>query len=400
MEERTAMKPDEKTSERTLILCIDRDDDLGVKAGIKTPVLGREENLNAAVSLALRDPEEPDANAIFEAIRIYDRLNEGTDSKGRYQIATITGSELGGIEADRKLVAELTQVLERFPAEDVILVSDGYSDEAVLPLVQSRVPVTSVRRIVVKHSESIEETAALFSKYLKLLVETPRYSRIVLGLPGILLIIIGLLYVYNLLAYAWIAFLIILGSVLLVKGFRLDSMAKRLYIWAREYSPPPMSRLVVNFSIVAGVLLVGLGLYQGSYQVTLYITTLENPPLEIGQWISLLPKLSGEFILGSINIIVFGVCILLSGRAIRWYFERDPRMLRTIGIVTVVAWTSQILYEAGEVLKEPALGWIKLALSIVIGMILAIVVVLVIIIVHRKYASFFEGRKIDELAEG
>ena len=30
--------------ERTLVLCVDRDDDLGVKAGVKTPVLGREEN--------------------------------------------------------------------------------------------------------------------------------------------------------------------------------------------------------------------------------------------------------------------------------------------------------------------------------------------------------------------
>ena len=59
---------------RILILCVDRDDDLGKKAGIKTPVLGRDENLNAAIALALRDPEEADANAMFEGVRGYDRL--------------------------------------------------------------------------------------------------------------------------------------------------------------------------------------------------------------------------------------------------------------------------------------------------------------------------------------
>ena len=43
--------------EKVLILCVDRDDDLGVKTKIKTPILGRKENLEAAVALALKDPE-------------------------------------------------------------------------------------------------------------------------------------------------------------------------------------------------------------------------------------------------------------------------------------------------------------------------------------------------------
>jgi hypothetical protein len=64
----------QRTQKRILILCVDRDGDIEVKAGIKTPVLGRTANLDAAVSLALHDPEEPDANAMFEAVRLYDRL--------------------------------------------------------------------------------------------------------------------------------------------------------------------------------------------------------------------------------------------------------------------------------------------------------------------------------------
>ncbi|MGE4374500.1 MAG: DUF373 family protein, partial [Methanoculleus sp.] len=60
--------------ERTLVLCVDRDDDLGFKAGIEGPIMGREACLHAATSLALADPEDSDINAFFETIKIYDEL--------------------------------------------------------------------------------------------------------------------------------------------------------------------------------------------------------------------------------------------------------------------------------------------------------------------------------------
>ena len=99
---------------RILILCVDRDGDLGTKAEIKTPALGRTSNLEAAVALALSDPEEPDANAMFEAVSLYDRLINEQQPGEVFEVATICGSELGGVGADRKLVAELNQVLELF----------------------------------------------------------------------------------------------------------------------------------------------------------------------------------------------------------------------------------------------------------------------------------------------
>ena len=94
----------EPTQKRILILCVDRDGDLEVKAGIKTPLLGRTANLDGAVSLALKDPEEPDANAMFEAIRLHDRLQNEKEPEEIFEVATISGYELGGVSADRKLV--------------------------------------------------------------------------------------------------------------------------------------------------------------------------------------------------------------------------------------------------------------------------------------------------------
>lgn len=377
-------------AERTLVLCVDRDDDLGVKAGIETPVLGREENINAAVSLALRDPEEPDANAMFEAVRIFDRLTETVEREGgECQIATVAGSELGGVGADRKLVSEFNEVLKTFSATDIVLVIDGFTDEAILPLIQSRVPVTSVRRITVRHSQSIEETAWLFSRYLKMLIETPRYARIALGLPGILIIVIGILSVFNLLVYTWIAFLIVLGFLLVVKGFGIDKAARSLYIWVREYTPPPFPVQIAGFSAVTGVLLVGIGFYQGLSETSAYVSSLPNPPLLLGEWVGLLPKLAGWFIANSIILVVIGICVLLSGRAIRWFFERDNRLWRTIVIVVVVAWSFPVFKEASQILITPERNVFTLVFTIIIGIIWSVLAVLVTSLLHRKYADLF-----------
>lgn len=390
-------KSAKKKPERILILCVDRDDDLGMKAGIKTPILGRKENINAAASLALRDPEEADANAMFEAVRIYNHLKKGAkEQEEEYEVATIAGSDLGGVGADRQLVAELTEVLGVFPATDVILVTDGYTDEAVLPLIESRVPVTSVRRIVMKHSKSIEETAALFSRYLKILVENPRYSRILVGLPGILLIILGVLAVFNWLSYAGIAFLIVFGAFLFVKGFRLDKAARNFYTWAQEYSPPPYPVQIAGFSAVAGILLFLVGGYLGGTAVADAV-----PAIDSSQWFAWLPRLIGEFLSESILLIVIGVCVILSGRTIRWFFERDLRLWRTIAIVVVFAWSYTMFYQASQILINPEFSYTGLVVAIIIGIPLNVAVVFAVFILRRRYASFFIGKEkeIEEFKE-
>lgn len=387
--------------ERTLVLCVDRDDDIGVKAGIKTPIIGREENVNAAVSLALKDPEEPDANAIFEAVRIYDRFKGGApekDPQGECEIATIAGSELGDVGADKTLVSELTEVLKTFPASEVILVSDGFADETILPLVQSRVPVSSVRRITVKHSESIEETIWIFSRYLKMLFENPKYATAVVGVPGILLMVLGFMYALNIVAYFWMIFLVVLGSVLVVKGFMLDKAARRVVIWVREYSPPPFPVQIASFAAVAGLLLVALGFYQGGFQASTFISGLDPMPRLPQQWVGVLPRLFGEFLSQSIGMLAIGICVLLSGRAIRWFFEHDSRLLRTVVIVVTVAWSWQIFYEASQIMINPALTYDTLVYAIVIGILLAVASVLITTVLHRKYADFFTEKeaKVEE----
>jgi len=389
--------------EKVLILCVDRDGDVETKAGIKTPIIGREENLRAATTLALKDPEEADANAMFEAIRIFDRLKAESKEYESFQVATISGSEIGGIGADRKIVNELNDVLKKFPATEVILVTDGFTDEMILPLIESRIPVSSVRRVVIKHSESIEETAALFGKYLKMIWEDPRYSRVFLGLPGILLVLLGFLYIFNLLKYFWIAFLIVLGSIFLIKGFGIDRLVKRAYIWVKEYSPPPFHVQIASFTAIAGFLSAGIGLYQGFSFTASNVSKNGLNILDLGVFLENLPRLIGWFIQGAVSLIIVGICVVLTGRAIRWYFERDTRLLRTAAIVVLVAWSSQILEQTSRVLINPSeLFPTGLVFSIFIGILLAIASFMIIFVIHRKYSGFFreKEKEIEKFVEG
>jgi putative membrane protein len=330
---------------------------------------------------------------MFEAIRVYDRLKDEGKPHESFQIATISGSALGDVSADRKLVGEIAEVLKDFKASEVVLVTDGYQDEVVLPLIESRVPVSSVRRIVMKHSKSIEETAAVFSRYVKVLMDNPRYSRLLLGLPGLLLIVLGVLTVYGLLGFTGIAFLLVLGTALLIKGFGIDRAAKNLVKWVREYEPPPVPVQIAGFATAAGLLSVGIGFYLGLTEAS---NGLINFP-SIGD----VPVLLGKFISQATILIVIGVCVILSGRAIKWYFERDPRLLRTVAITAVVAWSSQIAGQASKILINPTAEYAGLVISIVIGILVGISSLLVAFLVHRKYAYFFkkEGVEVEEFRE-
>jgi putative membrane protein len=399
----TEKETGEQTEKRILILCVDRDGDLGTKAGIKTPLVGRTANLDAAVSLALKDPEEPDANAMFEAVSLYDRLQKEKKPGEVFEVATICGSELGGVGADRKLVAELNMVLGSFNANEVILVTDGYTDEAVLPLVESRVPVSSVRRIVIKHSESIEETAQLFSKYLRMLVENPKYSRIALGIPGVLFVLWVICWAWQVTGYYYIAILVVLGAAFLIKGFGVDRFAKDFYKWAKEYQPPALSVQIGNYAAIAGILCVAISIYSGYVNMTAYINALGRVgplPVNAGGWISILPALSGYYIKGAIDLIVVGLATILFGRAIRLYFDHDSRMLRNAALIVLVVWCRWIFDGAADVLITPG-GYTGLIFSIIVGILIGIASVLVILIIHRSAKDFFaeSKTKVDEFGQ-
>ncbi len=375
------MMKTEKPSRRILILCVDRDNDVGIKASIKTPLLGRDKILAAATQLAVRDPEEADANAMFEAVRAYDSLSvQRPSSEQEFQIAVIAGSEQGGFEADERLYRELNKVVEVFPANEAMLITDGFADETLIPIIQSRLPVISVRRIVVKHSESIEETAAIFSRYARMLVNDPRYSRIGLGVPGLILIILGILWYFNLLVYGGIISLIILGLALLIKGFGIDRRLLALRV------PEPLEQVRI-LAALAAVGMIAIGIYSGGSFIAGH--GLLPYPLTLQDLLGQLPYLFGVFTQQSIDLFALGACTYLIGSAIYFYFKRDARMWRMIEGVIVSLWAREIGTRAAVMLVEPHSPVLPLVVSVLLGISVSTLAIFLVFALSRRFSDYF-----------
>lgn len=195
---------------KTLVLCIDRDNDLYLKAKVSGPIIGRKNNLNAATKMVLSDPEDVDANAMFYAIKLYDSLSK---SKGKFEIVTITGHKSLGYKADRELSNQLDRVVRELGATSCILVSDGASDEEVIPIIKSRIKIDSNKIVYVKQAKELEKTYYVILEKLK----DPYYAKIILGVPALLLLLFSVSSYYGV---GWQPVGIVVGLYLLLfKGF-------------------------------------------------------------------------------------------------------------------------------------------------------------------------------------
>ena len=271
------------TANKLLVICIDRDDDLGRKTGISTPVVGRNACIEAAQRLALEDPEDADSNSIFFAVKTYEDLV----SKGyKAQVITVTGVENRGVQADEKVASEIKSVLKKFSANGAVIVSDGEDDEMVIPVIQNVIPVISVQRVVMQVSRTIEHSYAVFGKFLKLVMYNPKYSKFFLGVPGILLLIggIGAVTGYNVEIFA--VLITILGGAFLIRAFDID---KAWTNWAKP-TPEGFTRM---FTLITGLILIAASVPAGITTVNtenissdLGITNLITNEMVIGQFVS------------------------------------------------------------------------------------------------------------------
>jgi len=203
------------TASKLLVICVDRDNDIGEKTGIITPIVGRNACIEAAQRLALEDPEDADSNSMFAAIKTYEDLV----SKGyQVEVVTVAGTKERGVQADEKILIEIKKVLEVFSANGAVIVSDGEDDESVIPVVQNVLAVVSVQRVVMKVSRSVEYSYAVFGKYLRMLAYDSKYSKFFLGVPGILLLIGGIGTIFGYTQEIFAVLISIAGAAFLIRA--------------------------------------------------------------------------------------------------------------------------------------------------------------------------------------
>jgi len=229
----------DRPPERILVVVIDYDDDLG-RVGLETPIVGVEKVSETAYSYALARPEDSDVNALFSAIKIY-REMEGQGYS--VEIAVVSGDQRGGLRAVERIRRQLIEIANIVGAKAVVIVSDGGEDEKIIPVIESIIPVYYVKTVVIEQSRSVEQAYILVWRYIRKILEEPRLSRVAIGYPGFLMVLIGVMALFNLLQQALLAAVIFLGVVMIVRGFNLEDVL--LGMWKRNPS---------------GTLLTGMGM--------------------------------------------------------------------------------------------------------------------------------------------
>ena len=292
-------KSQESSQSRLLVLCIDRDDDIGTKGGIETPIVGRDQCINAGTRLAIEDPEDADGNAIFGAVKTYEELV----SKGyNVEVAVVAGKFNRGVEADEKISREVQVILEKYNATGAVIVSDGEDDETVLPVIQSRVPVVSVQRIIIRHSRSVEYSYAVFGRYLKALMYDPQYSKFFLGVPGTLLLAGGLAVAFDATKWLTVMILAILGGAFMVRAFDVDRAIGSL----GRMGPTDFIKI---FSVIGGVLMMLAAIANGISSIPHDIPVTQMDALQIISNKTVV----GSFAKGMITMMWIGIATVMAG---------------------------------------------------------------------------------------
>ncbi len=250
---------------KTLVLCIDRDNDLGRKAGIKSPIIGREANLKAAQKLALADPEDSDVNCIFAAISTYDKLENA-------EIVTICGDINVGVVSDENIASQLDEVISKIKPDKIILISDGAEDEYILPIIESRAKINAIKRVIVKQSQTLEGTYYLIKRFM----DDEKLQRRFMLPIAIILLIWGLSALFGSIAIGFSTILIVLGLYLLMRVLHLEhviaKMGKEIIYGLKMGRMTVFSSILAIFIIIIAIasafkLLANKGMEASEYAV-------------------------------------------------------------------------------------------------------------------------------------
>ena len=346
---------------KTLVLIADRDDDIGIKAGLSTPIIGRENVLEAAKKLLLNDPEEADGNAMMGAIKVYDELKKSNED---CEIAAVSGDRNGGLKADTRIRSQVGYLKKQLNFEEIILVSDGVEDEEILPIIMSYGSIRSVIRIVVKYSRNIEESYIILGKYLKMAIHDTRYSKYFLGVPGILLLAYSLLYLSPIREYAGYLLALILSLALIIRGFNLDNAVAQM----RKST----NFLIKFLSAMSGLLIVILGGIKTAQEILL---SQQFAVLQKGFEIYAFGYIVGASIITMETYVWIAIALQLVVNFFLYFRRNRYLALREATLLISLILFYIPVYNVGIVLMNPQISGIPLV--VVILAILAIMIILI-----------------------
>ncbi|MCD6549467.1 DUF373 family protein [Candidatus Micrarchaeota archaeon] len=305
-----------KRRKKLMIIVVDRDNDIYEKARMSGPIIGREANLNAAIKLALADPQDTDANALFQAIKLYDELSEKYD----VVLVTLTGSKKLGYAADKNISSQLDRVLSEHPVDECMVVTDGADDEVILPIIESRVKISSVKVVVMKQAKELEKTYVVLLEKLR----DPYYAKIIFGIPAILLLISAFA---SYMHWGWEPIAVVIAVYLIQRLLGIDEKLGRL-VSSFQFSVESSSFLLYLTSLTLILVSIWTG-YQG-------VLSASHDPLNTPL------KTVARAIQGMFLLLPWGLLLAIAGKMLDYYKDKNKIGIIRMGfyaIATVLLWT-------------------------------------------------------------
>ncbi|MFC2174740.1 DUF373 family protein [archaeon] len=327
---------------RTIVLCVDRDDDYGKKAGVKSPIVGEKANLEAAQALALKDPSESDINAVYAAVKTYRQLKKDGEA---VEVVTVCGHRDRDYKADKEIVKQLERILKKGDVKGIIVISDGADDEQVLPLIQSRTKVLSVKTVIVKQAKELEKSYYVIKEVLR----DPHFARLIFGLPGIALALYGAVHLLGIQQISLNVFLALIGFYLILKGFGIEDSLVGAFTMFRKTTSIERA----SFPLYMGAaLLLLLSLWAGVDNIS-FVWDAVPAGIIIKQSYVNIVNIAG-FLIGFIGLAVLSAVLFLAGRIGDMYYKGEYYRIRKYArsIVSMIA-----LYVITEAVGKFALFW-------------------------------------------
>jgi len=231
----------------TLVVCIDRAGDL--VAGTDPPVVGREAVESLVVDVGVEDPEDSQVNCLLEALRVSRDLSTGGDET---LVAVLAGTD-DTISADRAIARQVEGLIDDHDPDSAVVVVDSAEDERLVPIVESRLTVDAVDRVVVRQARDIESTYYLLKQFLA----DEELRKTVLVPIGVTLIAYPVLWWAVSPGVATGAIVAVVGLFFLYKGLGVDAYLASLpgQVQQALYSGQVA---LVTYVVAAGLSLVGI----------------------------------------------------------------------------------------------------------------------------------------------
>ena len=374
---------------KTLILAVDRDNDFGAKAGVVTPVVGIEGCVEAAVALGVKDPEDSDVNGVFAAIN---RFKELQDDGEPVEIALICGDQKVGHRSDKAIISELDEVLERVKPDTVILVGDGAEDENITPIISSRVPIDSVRKVFVKQVPGIEGTLYIFKKMIQ---DPQKRKRFLVPLGGLMLLI-GMIFLFEgVFAYfvtddvsyiyrqTWSVIAVILGLMLVLYGYNvMDMIVDAL---EDDMKNIKSGDITVTFTILS-LLMVIIGICMGFYSVW---------DIRINDKLYFIVT----FITTAMWPIIFAIVFRDSGKVLKNYLS-FKKVNRSFMIGTNMVIALGFIIQGGLDMLRRFLGYAEVSNGVIMAeIIIGIVFAVITSILQSTFSRYFKSLEEEPIDE-